>query len=84
MNKRDKKTLVKRFARQLREARDKRRWSRNELAIMSAVSASQIRDIEDGKRTAGLVIAYALAQALDLSLDELCEAQEASAGGGTL
>jgi transcriptional regulator with XRE-family HTH domain len=59
------------FAEKLRQLREERGWSQNDLATASGVSVWAIRDYEQAKRRfdPGLQLLVKLAKALGISLD---------------
>ncbi|MCI9247400.1 MAG: helix-turn-helix transcriptional regulator [Clostridia bacterium] len=57
----------------IREIREKKGLSQDELAKLSGISASHIGYIENGERQPTLLVMCKLADALKVSIDELYE-----------
>ena len=60
-----------RFGRRLREIRQERGLSQEELAFRAGVHRTYVSSVERGKRNVGLVNIERLAQALDIDIGEL-------------
>lgn len=57
----------------IREVRERKNLSQEELAKLSGISASHIGYIENGERQPTLLVMCKLADALKVSIDELYE-----------
>jgi transcriptional regulator with XRE-family HTH domain len=62
--------LAKRFGQALVDARNLRAWSQEELAEHANLSRGMIGAIERGQRVPSFPVAVALAELLDISLDD--------------
>lgn len=57
----------------LKEAREQKNLSVDELAAASAVTAETIRSIEDGSARASVIVGLKLSKALDMATTEIIE-----------
>ena len=57
----------------VRELRNKKGWTLEEMSSACAVSRSMLSEIERGRANPTLAVAYRIAQAFGMSLDELVE-----------
>ena len=67
--------LAYRFAANVRRYRKQRKMTQVVLAAKAETDSRYIQNIESGNRTPGVVIAYRIAQALDVTLDSLFESE---------
>lgn len=67
------KRAIKRFGKRLQHLRKDRQWSQQELASKLAVEQSYISDIERGIFGPSFARLAKLAEALDMSISELCD-----------
>jgi len=65
------KKLIISFGLHVRQLREKKDYSMRHLADLADVNYTQISKIETGKINTTISTAYALAKALDITLDEL-------------
>lgn len=56
----------------VKQEREKRRWSQHKLAEFAGVSQGFIQKIENGLKVPSLATSIAIADAFDISLDDLC------------
>jgi len=70
-------TPMDHFARRLRELRHNRGWSLEDLATVSEVSRSMLSEIERGRAIPTVAVAWRIARALGVSLNDLVDSQEA-------
>lgn len=66
------------MGRRVLELRKKRGWSLEDLAIASGVSRSMLSEIERGSANPTLAVAFRIAQAFEMTLGELVDAQASS------
>ena len=65
------KKLILSFGKHIRKLREERDYSMRHLADLADVNYTQISKIETGKINTTISTAYAIAKALDVSIDEL-------------
>jgi transcriptional regulator with XRE-family HTH domain len=65
------KKLISSFGKRIRKLREERDYSMRYLADLADVNYTQISKIETGKINTTISTAYAIAKALDISIDEL-------------
>lgn len=65
------KKLILSFGKHIRKLREERAYSMRYLADLADVNYTQISKIETGKINTTISTAYALAKALDVTIDEL-------------
>lgn len=64
----------------IRMLRAGKRWSQAELAEMVGVSRNSINSVENGKFDPSLPLAFRIAHAFDLTVEEVFDRSEAVAG----
>ncbi|MGI4813817.1 MAG: helix-turn-helix domain-containing protein [Janthinobacterium lividum] len=64
-------TLVRQFGLKIRQLRDARGWSQEELAARAELNRSYVGEIERGAAIASIVTAEKLAHALELPVGQL-------------
>lgn len=64
-------TIYKEIGRRISAARSKRGWTQEKLAAESEVASAHIGFIEQGRRRPTLATLHKLANALDLTLEQL-------------
>lgn len=67
------KKAIRRFGKRLQQLRKARRWSQQELASRIDVEQSYISDIERGIFGPSFARLAMLAEALEMTISELCE-----------
>lgn len=65
------KDLQRIFAANIRKYRKQRKMTQAVLAAKAETDSRYIQNIEAGERTPGVIVAYRIAKALEVSLDEL-------------
>jgi len=68
-----KKALSKRFGKRVRELRRLSNWSQEEFAAVAGLDRSYMGAIERGEQNPSLWIVGRIADALKVSISELCE-----------
>jgi DNA-binding XRE family transcriptional regulator len=66
-----KEILYQRFSIQLKSAREKAGMTQEQLSQIVSIDRTYLSQVENGRRNVSLYIAYRLARALDISLDEM-------------
>ena len=66
------------LCRRVRELRNKKGWTLEEMSAACAVSRSMLSEIERGRANPTLAVAYRIAQAFGMSLGELVELPNAT------
>jgi transcriptional regulator with XRE-family HTH domain len=64
---------VEAFPARLKETRQARGLTRDQLAVAAGTSSASIAKLEVGERAPSLALAWKLAKALGVTVDELCQ-----------